>query len=243
MIEVENLSIAQGAFHLQSVSFDVPTGDYAVLMGKTGSGKTTLLEAICGLRPITQGRIILGDRDVTQLKPALRGVGYVPQDAALFSHMTVAEHLAFALTIRGWGYDSMKKRVQELAGLLGISHLLTRYPSGLSGGEAQRVALGRALSFHPQILCLDEPLSALDDDTREQMYELLLNVQRETGVTVLHITHSAIESDHLADRLILLQQGACEVFTGKSLQLRLRALAHPPNSALFPAPSSAQPEL
>jgi len=208
MIALEQVAIRQHAFSLSGISFEIPAGQYAVLMGKTGSGKTTLAEAICGLRPIAAGRICLAGRDVTRLRPAARGVGYVPQDASLFSMLTVREHLAFALRIRRWSRADIERRVDELAQLLAVGHLLDRRPAGLSGGEAQRVSLGRALAMRPQVLVFDEPLSALDDDTRAEMYDLLLAVRRQTSVTVLHITHNRAEADHLADRLLELRTGA-----------------------------------
>jgi ABC-type sugar transport system ATPase subunit len=179
-------------------------------MGKTGSGKTTLLEAISGLTAITAGSITLLGRDVTHLEPAARGVGYVPQDLALFPTLSVRDHLAFSLDVRRRPAAEIDKRVAELAELLGIGHLLDRRPAGLSGGEAQRVALGRALAFHPQVLLLDEPLSALDDDTRADMVSLLRSVQRLTGVTTLHVTHSLGEAKKLADRLLVLKNGCVE---------------------------------
>src|SRR5438128_8659579 len=177
MITLTNVTIRAGAFTLADVSFDVPAGGYAALMGKTGSGKTTILEAICGLRPVSNGRITLAERDVTGWPPAKRGLGYVPQDRALFNTMTVAEHLAFALFIRRWPRAAVEERVRELAELLGLTGLLERKPRGLSGGEAQRVALARALAFHPRILILDEPLAALDSDTRQEMFALLHSVR------------------------------------------------------------------
>jgi ABC-type sugar transport system ATPase subunit len=213
MIAVENLAIRMGAFALKELSFMVASGEYAVLMGKTGSGKTTILEAVAGLRPIESGSIRLLGRDVTRLSPADRGVGYVPQDLALFQTMTVAEHLAFALAIRHWDRDAIRRRVDELSDLLGLGHLLHRRPRGLSGGEAQRVALGRALAYHPRILLLDEPLSALDDDTRADMYTLLRTVQRRTGVTTLHVTHNGTEAMTLADRLFRLRNGSLQAET------------------------------
>src|SRR5262245_16285169 len=206
MIRVENLSVRVGAFALENVSFSVPSGCYAVLMGKTGSGKTTLVEALCGLRAVAAGRIELLGRDVTALRAADRGVGYVPQDLALFPTMTVREHLGFALHVRR-RHKEISDRVAELSRLLGLGSLLDRGPQGLSGGESQRVALGRALSFHPRILLLDEPLSALDAETREEMYRLQREVQRQTGVTTLHITHSPTEARRLADQLLLLENG------------------------------------
>jgi ABC-type sugar transport system ATPase subunit len=210
MILLENLSIHIGHFSVNNLTLHVPTHHYAVLMGKTGCGKTTLLEAICGLRPVTAGRIVLMNRDVTHLSVAQRGIGYVPQDRALFSTMNVREHLAFALAIRKAPRDAINRRVAELAELLNIPHLLDRGVRNLSGGESQRVALGRALSHNPGVLLLDEPLSALDDETRTQMTDLLHSIQENTGVTVLHVTHSASEADRLAQRLFILQNGAVE---------------------------------
>jgi ABC-type sugar transport system ATPase subunit len=207
VIAVEGLSVRAGAFAVEGVSFTVAAGEYAVLMGRTGCGKTTLLEAVCGLKPVRGGRVLLLGRDVTHLPPADRGVGYVPQDLALFPTMTVREHLGFALEVRRWDPAEAARRVDELTELLGIGHLLDRRPQGLSGGEAQRVALGRALAFRPGVLLLDEPLSALDEDTRSGMYGLLRSVQRQTGVTALHVTHSRAEARALADRLFGFEKG------------------------------------
>jgi len=207
MITVEQLSLRQGAFRLDDVSFAVPAGRYAVLMGRTGSGKTTVLEAIAGLRRIRSGRVLLNGRDVTAEKPGARNIGYVPQDTALFSSMTVRENLGFALAIRRWPREKMEARVRELAELLGITHLLERRATGLSGGEAQRVALGRALAAHPPVLLLDEPLSALDEDTRHEMYALLRSVRERTGVTALHVTHSPTDAEQLADVVFRLRDG------------------------------------
>ena len=207
MICLEDVSVRAGSFSLEGIGFEVPTRAYAVLMGKSGSGKTTLLEAICGLNTDVDGRVVLMNRAVTHVKPAERGIGYVPQDGALFSQMCVREHLSFALRIRKRDADAIENRVAELGALLGIQHLLDRMPRGLSGGELQRVALGRALSHAPPVLCLDEPLSALDEDTRVEMYGLLKSVQAYTGVTVLHVTHNTEEAKHLADCLLVLKDG------------------------------------
>lgn len=210
MIHLEQVSVRVGSFQLRDVSLSVPSGAYAVLMGRTGSGKTTLLEAICGLRSVSAGRIAVSDADVTALPPADRGVGFVPQDAALFQHLTVRGHLEFALLVRRWPRERIAARVIELARWLGLTPLLDRLPHGLSGGETQRVALGRALSFQPRILCLDEPLSALDDESRAEICSVLETVCEHTGVTVLHITHNRAEAERLADHLLLLQDGRIE---------------------------------
>jgi molybdate/tungstate transport system ATP-binding protein len=207
MIRVQQLTMRVGAFGLGGVSFEVPHGRYAVLMGRTGSGKTTLLEAICGLKRPAAGSIWLMGSEVTGLRPADRGIGYVPQDRALFQTMSVREHLAFGPALRGWSRADTDQRVAELSQLLGLERLLDRKPSGLSGGEAQRVALGRALAARPGILCLDEPLSALDEETREEMYGLLASVRKHANVTTLHVTHHAGEAERLADLIFVLKDG------------------------------------
>lgn len=214
MIELVNVCARSGHFSLCDVSFQVRTGHYGVLMGRTGCGKTTLLETVAGLKPVTSGQIILSGRDVTHFGPAQRGIGYVPQDGALFSTMSVREHLSFALKIRRESSETIQKRVIKLAKMLDIESLLDRRPLGLSGGERQRVALGRALSFRPRILLLDEPLSAVDEDTREEMYELLRRVQAETRTTALHVTHNSAEAQRLGQRLFVIRDG--KVITEKS---------------------------
>lgn len=211
MIAVENVALRQGRFHLDHISFTVPAGRYAVLMGRTGCGKTTLLEAVAGLRPVAAGRIVLGDRDVTRLDPAARGVGYVPQDGALFQTMTVRDNLAFSLTIRGAAPEVVAERVARLADWLDVRHLLDRRAVGLSGGETQRVALGRALAFEPAVLLMDEPLSSLDEETRDRLVGLLRDLRRAGNVTVLHVSHSRHEAEQLGDYVIRLQDGRVEV--------------------------------
>ena len=207
MIDVQNLSIRFDGFTLSGISFSVLSGEYGVMMGKTGCGKSTILEMICGLRKPDEGTIRLGDKDVTGLRPAERGLGYVPQDNALFPTMTVQEHFSFALKIRKWAAQDIDSRVEELAELLGLAGLLDRYPHDLSGGESQRVALGRALAFYPDVLCLDEPLSALDEETRGEMIKLLKAVRDYTGVTTLHVTHNLSEASRLADKVFRINDG------------------------------------
>ena len=214
VIQVTDLTLQVGDFRLEKVNFLVPTGHYCVLMGKTGSGKTTVLEAITGLTPVSSGTIMLGELDVTELQPRQRNIGYVPQDGALFTTMTVAGHLAFALRIRRTDSEEIEARVQELARMLEITPLLKCTIHGLSGGERQRVALGRALSFRPTTLLLDEPLSALDDETHSQMCDLLKNVQQQTGVTVLHVSHRAQEAERLAQSILRIEDGSFQLSPG-----------------------------
>ena len=199
MIEIKDLSLRAGEFRLDHLSFTIQSGQYAVLMGKTGRGKTTILEAICGLRRVEAGQILIHGQEVTDWLPADREVGYVPQDLALFPTFTVRGHLEFALRLRKWSQTRIDRRTDELAHQLGIQHLLDRKIVGLSGGESQRVALGRALSFYPSVLLLDEPLSALDADTRNEMQELLKSLTELHDVTTLHITHNQEEARALAD--------------------------------------------
>ena len=200
MIELRNVTVRSGTFSLPRISLQIQSGEYAVLMGTTGRGKTTLLESICGLRRVEEGQILIHGRDVTRWSPADREIGYVPQDLALFPTLTVQEHLEFALRLRKQSAAIISERTKELSEVLGIEHLLKRSIVGLSGGESQRVALGRALSFRPSVLLLDEPLSALDESTRHEMHDLLRRVKQSTGVTTLHVTHSAAESESLGDR-------------------------------------------
>ena len=207
MIRIEDFGVKQGDFTLKEVSFEIPNGNYGLLVGKSGCGKTTILEAICGLRETNEGSIFLGSEEVTTLKPGERGIGYVPQDGALFPTLSIREQLAFALQLRKAESVAIVERIEELADRLGIDHLLDRMPDGLSGGERQRVALGRALSIRPKFLCLDEPLSALDDETHDEICQLLIDTVKGTGVTVLHVTHNKRETERLADVVYRFEDG------------------------------------
>ncbi|MBI5818959.1 MAG: ABC transporter ATP-binding protein [Verrucomicrobia bacterium] len=207
MISLEHIAIRSGAFALSDVSFTVPGSVYGVLMGPTGCGKTTLIEVICGLRKPDAGRVLVDGRDVTHEPPGNRGVGYVPQDGAMFPTMTVRQQLGFALRIRRRPAEETAVRVEELAAQLGVAHLLDRKPHGLSGGERQRVALGRALAARPAVLLLDEPLSALDENMRGDMRDLLTRVQREHGVSMLHVTHDRAEARQVAGLLLVMTNG------------------------------------
>jgi len=207
VIRFDNIAWHVAAFRLEDVSFVIPAARYAVLMGRTGCGKTTLLEILCGLRRPSSGRVFIGEKDITHSPPGERGIGYVPQDGAMFPTMTVAQNIGFALRLRHRPANEIQKRVNELARHLGVAHLLDRLPHNLSGGERQRVALGRALAAKPSVLLLDEPLSALDEELRDDLAALLKNIQRELGITALHITHSRSEAARLADVLFRLDDG------------------------------------
>jgi len=207
MIRLENLSLSQGGFQLQSLDLQVEAGEYAVLMGSTGCGKTTLLEAICGLRRVASGEIWLNQNRVTHWPPQRRNVGYVPQDAVLFPTMRVEQQIEFPLRIRSVPAEHRRQRVREMAELLEIENLLNRRPLGLSGGERQRVALARAIAFRPTILCLDEPLSALDAATHGRMIQWLRRIHQVQSLTVLHVTHNPSEARQLATRQFQVSEG------------------------------------
>ncbi len=197
MIQLENISWSAGTRSiLQNVSLTIPANSYAVMMGSTGCGKTSLLEIICGLRRPKSGRVKLDGRDVTDLEPRQRGIGYLPQDLALFPGLIVREQIGFALKLRRMPSE---ERVKQLADELGITHLLDRYPNDLSGGEKQRVALARALAAQPKLLLLDEPLSALDETMRGDAATMLKRIQQQHQLTILHVTHSNAEAEQLAD--------------------------------------------
>jgi len=212
MIRVQGLELAAGAFTLSIDELMVARGEFLVILGPTGAGKTVLLETIAGLRRPRAGAIWFGEREVTALPPEDRGVGMVYQDYALFPHLTVAQNIAFGLRARRRARDGRDRarpgeRVDELASLLGIEPLLRRYPAGRSGGEQQRVALARALAIDPDVLLLDEPLSALDRQTRQELRTEIKRLCNELGATVMHVTHDLDEGLELGDRMAVLVDG------------------------------------
>ena len=210
VVQIEDLCIALGAFALQDFSLAVLDGEYFVILGPTGVGKTVLLECILGIHQPQSGRVRLRGVDVSRYLPEARNVGYVPQDYALFPNMTVEENLAWGPRVRGWERQKREERVEELLELLSIECLRKRLPSGLSGGEKQRVAVGRALAVDPAILLLDEPLSALDELRRSDLAKELRRIQRQVGATFLHVCHNLDEAAELADKIALLRHGRVE---------------------------------
>ena len=207
MIQIENLSIDLGEFHLRDIGLSIRDGEYMVVLGPTGAGKTVLVECIVGIFRPKAGRILIGGHDVAELYPEERQVGYVPQDYALFPNMTVRRNVAYGLEARKAPRAEVEKRVQEMMGLLGIAHLHYRLPLNLSGGEKQRVALGRALITRPRILLLDEPLAALDENLRSELAAELRRVHRTLHGTFLHVCHSFEETADVADRVAILNDG------------------------------------
>jgi sulfate/thiosulfate transport system ATP-binding protein len=207
-IVLEDLTKRYGGHPVvSSVSLEVGDGELFVLLGSSGSGKSTLLRMIAGLSEVDAGRVMLRGRDVTDLPPAARGVGFVFQSYALFRGMPVAENVEFALAVRGVPLAQRRRRRDELLELVGLSGLGGRMPRQLSGGQQQRVALARALAHQPEVLLLDEPFGALDAKVRLELRRTIREIQRELGITTIFVTHDQEEAFELADRLAVLSFG------------------------------------
>ena len=206
-VQVRDLWVDLDEFHLREINLDVAAGEYFVVLGPTGGGKTVLLETLAGLHQPDKGRIMLDGEDVTDVPPERRGIGFVYQDYMLFPHLNVAGNIAFGLKLRRMARETIEEQVTTISQLLGIDHLLHRRPGTLSGGEAQRVALARALVVEPRLLLLDEPLSALDPETREGLQRELARVHRELGTTTVHVTHDFEEAVALGDRIGVVNEG------------------------------------
>jgi sulfate transport system ATP-binding protein len=207
-IVLEDLTKRYGGHPVvNGVSLEIADGELFVLLGSSGSGKSTLLRMIAGLSEVDGGRVLLHGRDVTDLPPARRGIGFVFQSYALFRGMSVAENVEFALTVRGVPADRRRHRRDELLELVGLAGLGRRMPRQLSGGQQQRVALARALAHQPEVLLLDEPFGALDAKVRVELRRTIREIQRELRVTTLFVTHDQEEAFELADRLAVLSFG------------------------------------
>jgi len=206
MIEVRNLRVNLGDFSLEDINLSVHDGEYLVVMGPTGAGKTLLLRTILGFIEPSEGKIIIDGRDVTKLPPEMRGLSYVPQEYALFPHMSVFDNIAFGLKLRKSSAE-VRERVKEISEILKISHLLGRKPINLSGGERQRVALARALIIEPKAVLMDEPLSAVHRSLREELQAFLKEIHSKLGFTAIHVTHDHLEASYLGDRIALISGG------------------------------------
>jgi len=207
MIIIKNLKVNLGDFLLRDVNLDIKPGEYFIILGPTGAGKTVLLEAIAGLYPVLEGEVWIGDREISSLSPEKRGISIVYQDQVLFPHFSVEENIAFGLKVRKYPKNEVKANIDNMAEMVGISHLLKRSPITLSGGEKQKVALARALVTEPEVLLVDEPLSALDPETKEGMQRELREMHRRVKVTVIHVTHDFEEAVALGHRVAVLNDG------------------------------------
>jgi multiple sugar transport system ATP-binding protein len=225
-IRVEGVSKSYGRIEvLDQVSFVVEAGEFAVLLGPSGCGKTTLLRCVAGLEKVDRGEIYLGGELVNDLSPMERDLAMVFQGFSLFPTMTARENIAFPLNVRRVGKQEVDARVNEVAGILGIEHLLDKSPKEFSGGEQQRVAIGRAIVREPKAFLMDEPLSNLDAPLRAQLRSELKRLQKEIGVTTLYVTHDQAEAFALADEIGVLNRGTL--------------LQYGPPATIFRAPSTA----
>jgi putative spermidine/putrescine transport system ATP-binding protein len=207
-LEVREATVLYGTQRvLDNVSLSAAGGEFIALLGSSGCGKTTLLRAVCGFVPLTGGSISVGGRDITRLAPDKRNIAMVFQSYALWPHMTVAQNIGYGLKLRGVDRIEIARRIDALLAMLRLDGLGERKVTALSGGQRQRVALGRALAIDPQILLLDEPLSNLDARIREEVRHEIKSLQRDLGITTVHVTHDRQEAMVMADRIAILDAG------------------------------------
>jgi sn-glycerol 3-phosphate transport system ATP-binding protein len=210
-IEVDGVSKVWGTTRaVDDVSFAASAGSFLVLLGPSGCGKSTTLRLIAGLEAASSGRIRIGGADVTDLPPAKRRIAMVFQSYALFPHLSVAENIIFGLKVRRVSAAERAARLKRTAALLGLEKLLDRKPSQLSGGQQQRVALGRAIIAETPVCLMDEPLSNLDAQLRNEMRREIRALQQKLGITMVYVTHDQIEAMSMADQVILMREGRIE---------------------------------
>lgn len=207
MLQIKNTFFKAGDFTVDNIDLTVESKEFFVIMGPTGSGKSLLVKAICGIIPIQSGSIHIDGKDVTNLEPRKRQVGYVPQNSSLFPHLSVSDNILFPLKIRKINRKEALKKTAPIIDALNISSLLERTTLNLSGGEQQKVALARALSFNPKLLILDEPVSALDEPTRCEICGLLKTIQQDFSITTIHICHNLEEARIVSDRIAIISNG------------------------------------
>jgi len=207
MIKVENLSNNWGEFELKNISLEVKRGEYFVILGPTGAGKTLLLELIVGLYIPNEGKILIDGKDMTYEVPEKRNLGFLYQDYSLFPHFTVKKNIEYGMKIRNVPRNEINEKIKELSKIFKIQNLMHRDVTTLSGGEQQKVALARALAINPKVLLLDEPFSALDENTKAKLISDMKDLHRKEGITFIHVTHSQEEAILLADRIGIMMNG------------------------------------
>ena len=195
---------------VNQLDLHVEDGEFLVLVGPSGCGKSTSLRMLAGLEEVDEGRLLIGDQDVTDLPPKARDIAMVFQNYALYPHMTVAENMGFALKIAGANKSEISKRVAEAAAMLDITEYLDRKPKALSGGQRQRVAMGRAIVRSPRVFLMDEPLSNLDAKLRVQTRTQIAQLQRRLGTTTVYVTHDQVEAMTMGDRVAVLKDGVLQ---------------------------------
>ena len=201
-----------GVLAVNEVTLDINEGEFVVLVGPSGCGKSTLLRMIAGLEDVTEGEILIDDRDVTDKPPQQRDIAMVFQNYALYPHMTVRDNLAYGLKLRKMPKQEWRRRVETTAKTLGLDELLDRKPSALSGGQRQRVAMGRAIVREPKAFLMDEPLSNLDAKLRVSMRAELARLHERLGVTTVYVTHDQVEAMTLGQRVAVLRDGVLQQF-------------------------------
>jgi len=199
---------------LHELDLDIQEGEFLTLLGPSGCGKTTTLRLIAGFIEPTNGSILLGDQDVTQVAPQHREIGMVFQDYALFPHMTIADNIGFGLKERKYPKNDINERVKELLDLIRLPEVHDRYPAEVSGGQQQRIAVARAVAYPPKVLLMDEPLGALDLKLRETMQIELRRIQQELAITTIYVTHDQIEAMNMSDRIVVMNAGRIEQMGG-----------------------------
>jgi molybdate/tungstate transport system ATP-binding protein len=207
VIELRNLSVKAGKFNLKDISLHIEDGQYCILVGPSGSGKTVLLETISGIRRPQQGDVLVDGQSINLVAPEKRQFSLVYQDCVLFPHLSVLDNIAFGLKVRNQPAHRIAAEVQSMAELLNIQPLLQRQTMTLSGGERNKIALARSLILKPRLLLLDEPLSALDPQSRELLQAELASINRRTGVSVIHVTHEFKEAMALGQQVAVMHQG------------------------------------
>jgi multiple sugar transport system ATP-binding protein len=236
-ISLKNIKKSFGSTSVvEDLNLDIKDGEFIVLVGPSGCGKSTTLRMIAGLEEVTSGHIQIGDRDVTNLEPSDRNIAMVFQNYALYPHKTVYENLAFGLKMRKVSQDEIKKKIQWAAQILRLENLLDRKPKQLSGGQMQRVSLGRALVRSPEVFLLDEPLSNLDAKLRIRMREEIGELHRRIGINMVYVTHDQVEAMTLGDRIVVMNQGKIQ-----QIGTPLEVYDHPSN--LFVAGFIGAPEM
>ncbi len=210
MIEFDNVSLTLGSFSLKNISLTINEGDYYFILGPSGAGKTVILEAIAGLHRPDSGSVLVRGEDLCNKPPEKRKISLVYQDYSLFPHMTVFDNVAFGLKMQKCLKSEIRMKVDDILDRFNISHLRDRHPLTMSGGEQQRVALARSLVVNPEILLLDEPLSALDPLTHEKFISDLRSLHKEQGLTIVHVSHSRQEALSLANNVAVIIDGRLE---------------------------------
>ncbi|VTR61788.1 maltose/maltodextrin transporter ATP-binding protein [Actinobacillus pleuropneumoniae] len=205
-VRLVNVCKSYGNVHIsKDVNLEIKDGEFVVFVGPSGCGKSTVLRMIAGLEEITSGDLFIGDKRMNDVPPANRNIGMVFQSYALYPHLSVAENMSFGLKLAGAKKEEIDQRVNQVAEILQLAHLLNRKPKELSGGQRQRVAIGRTLVSQPEVFLLDEPLSNLDAALRVQMRVEISKLHKKLGRTMIYVTHDQIEAMTLADKIVVLQ--------------------------------------